>query len=89
MTEKVPTPEVKVEAAGSVAAESLEVMATELANEVAVLLYTSRAVTVTLMGVPAVAVVGAVVKTRLAATPALTVIAEDVIESPPPVAVTV
>jgi hypothetical protein len=48
-------------------------MATELANEVAVLLYASRAVTVTLIGVPAVAVVGAEVKTRDAAAPALTV----------------
>ena len=44
---------------------------------------------VTLKGVPAVAVVGAVVKTRLAATPAPTVIAEEVVVREPPVAVTV
>jgi hypothetical protein len=89
VTENVLTPEVKAAAAGNVAAVSVEVMATELANEVAVLLYASRAVTVTLIGVPAVAVVGAEVKTRDAAAPGLTVIAEEVIESPPPVAVTV
>ena len=41
------------------------------------------------MGVPAVAVVGAEVKTREAAAPALTVIAEEVVERVPPVAVTV
>jgi hypothetical protein len=89
VTENVLTPEVKAAAAGNAAAESDEVMATELANEVAVLLYASRAVTVTLIGVPAVAVVGAEVKTRDAAAPGLTVIALEVTLSPPPVAVTV
>ena len=43
----------------------------------------------TLIGVPAVAVVGAEVKTRDAAAPGLTVIALEVMVSPPPAAVTV
>jgi hypothetical protein len=47
VTENVPTPEVKAAAAGRVAAVSLEVNETGLANEVAVFPFASRAVTVT------------------------------------------
>jgi hypothetical protein len=64
VTEKVPTPEVRVADAGSVALESEEVMETALAKEVAVLPYASSAVTVALKEVPAVVLVEMDLKAR-------------------------
>ena len=66
---KVPTPELSGAEAGRVAAESLEVMVMELGKLVTVLLYASFAARVTLIGVPALVVVGADVKTSEVAAP--------------------
>ena len=72
--EKEPTPLVRVAEAGSVAFESDEVIATVPAKPVAVLLWASRAVTVKLKAVPAVALVGTELRTRLEAAAGFTVV---------------
>jgi hypothetical protein len=80
---KVPTPEVRVAAAGRVAAESEELMETVLAKEVAVLPYASSAVTVALKEVPAVAVVERELKARELAAPAVMLKVDEVVPVSP------
>ena len=80
VTGNVPTPLASVEFAGSTACASLEVKCTMPEYVPAVLLYASRAVTVTLEGVPAVAV-AAVESVKRAAGPGATETEFDVAAS--------
>ncbi len=73
VTAKALLPDVRVDAAGRVAAASLEVIETDPAKAVAVLLKASFAITVALNDVPAVADPGTRVNASWVADPALTV----------------
>ncbi len=89
VTENVLVPEAREDAAGRIAAASLEVMETDPANEVAVLLNASFAITVALNDVPAVAEPGTSVKASWVAEPALTMMAAVADVSPVAAAVMV
>jgi hypothetical protein len=88
VAEKVPTPFVSVEFAGNTAAPSLLVKCTVPVYPVAVAFVAVSAVTVKLIGVPGVAVAGAVTEKWVAAVDALTMTVESEAfagAEPPPV----